>query len=181
MLYGVIPVPPGRSAAKAPLLTIPTASGSATGRPIPAPDMRVGLVEAGYADGSRTDRRSGLGTRNFPDPGPVDGPDRSTSRTAMSPPGTGWNCGVRRSRFARSPAGTIAYELLTRVAHLHPSTATRGPAGPSNPVIFRPWRQHLAIGRIRFMTRLASNSDLRPSCVLTATYTCASDMRVGAG
>lgn len=91
-----------------------------------ASDMRVGLVEAGYADGyphaSNGRTEVAIGTRHFPTLGRVSmdliAIDLTGGDAAVGDWVELWGPQVAVSEVA-GESGTIAYELLTRVTHLH--------------------------------------------------------------
>ena len=90
-----------------------------------ASDMRIGLVEAGYADGyphaSNGQTEVAIGARHFPTLGRVSmdliAIDLTDSDVATGDWVELWGPQVTVSEVARK-GSTIAYELLTRVAHL---------------------------------------------------------------
>lgn len=135
MLYGVTPgyCPPVDlrpvMTLEAPLLTIRDCrAGERLGYGATyacASDMRVGLVEAGYADGyphaSNGQTEVAIGARLFPTLGRVSmdliAIDLTDSDVAMGDWVELWGPQVAVSEVA-GKSSTIAYELLTRVAHL---------------------------------------------------------------
>ena len=136
MLYGVTPdhCPPVDlrpvMTLEAPLLTIRDCrAGERLGYGATytcASDMRVGLVEAGYADGyphaSNGHTEVAIGTRHFPTLGRISmdliAIDLTDSDVAAGDWVELWGPQVTVSEVA-GKSSTIAYELLARVAHLH--------------------------------------------------------------
>ena len=90
-----------------------------------ASDMRVGLVEAGYADGyphaSNGQTKVAIGSRQFPTLGRVSmdliAIDLTDSKAAVGDWVELWGSQVSVGEVA-GESGTIAYELLARVGHL---------------------------------------------------------------
>ena len=136
MLYGVTPghCPPADlrpvMTLEAPLLTIRDCrAGERLGYGATytcASDMRVGLVEAGYADGyphaSNGQTEVAIGTRRFPTLGRVSMDLIAIDLTDGDVAAGGWVelWGPQVSVCEVAAKGsTIAYELLARVAHLH--------------------------------------------------------------
>ena len=103
-------------------------------------DMRVGLVEAGYADGyphaSNGQTEVAIGTERFPTLGRVSmdliAIDLSSGTAAAGDWVELWGPQVSASDIARK-SGTITYELLTRVGHLHHEYGSLQGASPDLP------------------------------------------------
>lgn len=147
MLYGVMPdhCPPVDlrpvMTLEAPLLTIRDCrAGERLGYGATytcASDMRVGLVEAGYADGyphaSNGQTEVAIGAQRFPTLGRVSmdliAIDLTDSDAAAGDCVELWGPQVPVCEVAKE-SGTIAYELLARVGHLRHESGSRPGASP---------------------------------------------------
>ena len=151
MLYGVAPAhcPPAElrpvMTLEAPLLTVRDCrAGERLGYGATytcASDMRVGLVEAGYADGyphaSNGQTEVAIRTGHFPTLGRVSmdliAIDLTGSDATVGDWVELWGPQIAIRDIAEK-SGTIAYELLTRVGHLHHEYSGLQGTSPGLPV-----------------------------------------------
>ncbi|MDE0612758.1 MAG: alanine racemase [Gammaproteobacteria bacterium] len=105
-----------------------------------ASDMRVGLVEAGYADGyphaSNGQTEVAIGSRRFPTLGRVSmdliAIDLTDSKATVGDWVELWGSQIPVGEVA-GESGTIAYELLARVGHLRHKYGSRQRTSPDLP------------------------------------------------